>query len=64
MALFTCVVQYIFVTYFIHNSLYLLIPYVCFAPSPSHLRTGIHWKWKWKLLFVTPLSIHIVHGIL
>ena len=50
MALFPCVVQYIFVTYFVHNSLYLLIPYACLAPSSSHHWTGSQGKWKWKSL--------------
>ena len=29
--------------YFIHSSLYLLIPYPYFAPLPSPLPTGTHW---------------------
>ena len=34
MAIFR-VVEYFFVAYFIHNSLYLWIPYPCIAPPPS-----------------------------
>ena len=37
-----CVVQYILVAYFIHNSLYLLISYPYVTPLPSPLPTGNH----------------------
>ena len=37
-----CVVQYILVDYFMHNTLYLLIPYLCIAPLLFPLTTGNH----------------------
>ena len=38
-----CVVEYILVTYFIHNSLHVLIPCPYIAHPPFFLPTDNHW---------------------
>ena len=50
MVIYPCAVQYIFVTYFIHSSLYLSISYTNLAPPPPPYLSQ---------LVITNLSLHL-----